>query len=147
MQALTVKLPNSVSYPVSDPDSHLEAVHLDTLASSLAMTSDAPLLSEKRYQRLLKRYLNVLSAVSLLNEQGQLILNQGFANETTLSIVAGTLIYALERISLELTWQGDRIWLGSDLVLFKWQSDRYLYLQTQTPYKTRVDELLDFLKS
>ncbi|NJK47394.1 hypothetical protein HC931_03640 [Candidatus Gracilibacteria bacterium] len=120
---------------------------MDTLASSLAMTSDSPMLSQKRYQKILKRYLNVVNAVSLLNEQGQLILNQGFSNETTLSIVAGTLIYALERISLELTWQGDRIWLGSDLVLFRWKSDRYLYLQTQIPFKTRVDELLDFLKS
>ncbi|MCU0533018.1 MAG: hypothetical protein MUD14_03860 [Hydrococcus sp. Prado102] len=143
MQALPVQFPEPISYN----DAHLEEVHLDTLASSLAMTSDAPMLSQKRYQKILKRYLYVLNAVSLLNEQGQLILNQGFSNETTLSVVAGTLIYALERISLELTWQGDRIWLGSDLVLFKWQSDRYLYLQTQTPFKTRVDELLDFLKS
>ncbi|NJM89633.1 MAG: hypothetical protein HC847_23290 [Hydrococcus sp. RU_2_2] len=143
MQALPVKFSNPVSYN----DSHLEEVHLDTLASSLAMTSDSPMLSQKRYQKILKRYLNVVNAVSLLNEQGQLILNQGFSNETTLSIVAGTLIYALERISLELTWQGDRIWLGSDLVLFRWKSDRYLYLQTQIPFKTRVDELLDFLKS
>jgi hypothetical protein len=143
MQALPVQFPN----PVSHQDSHLEEEHLDTLASSLAMASDSPLLSQKRYQKLLKRYLHVLNAVSLLNEQGQLILNQGFSNETTLSIVAGTLIHALERISLELSGHGDRIWLGSDLVLFRWQSDRYLYLQTQLPFKTRVDELLDFLKS
>jgi hypothetical protein len=143
MQALSVRFSDPVSYN----DSHLEEEHLEALASSLAMISDSPMLSQKRYKKILKRYLFVLNAVSLLNEEGQLIVNQGFSNEDTLSIVAGTLIYALERIRLELTGHGDRIWIGSDLVLFRWQSDCYLYLKTQTPFKTRVDELLDFLKN
>lgn len=127
--------------------SRLYEVQLNTLASSLARTSNVPLLKEKRYQKLLKSYQDILTAVAFLNEEGQLILNQGFSNETSLSIVAGTLIYALERINLELNWQGDRIWLGSDSVLFRLHRDRYLYLQTQMPFKTRVDELLDLLKS
>jgi hypothetical protein len=127
--------------------SRLYEVQLNTLASSLARTSSVPLLKEKRYLRLLKNYQDILTAIAFLNEEGQLILNQGFSNDTSLSIVAGTLIYAIERIALEIDWQGDRIWLGSDSVLFRLSCDRYLYLQTQMPYKTRVDELLDLLKS
>jgi hypothetical protein len=144
MQTLSTKFPNLISHP----SSHLlDEMRLDNLAASLASTSNVPLLSEKRYQKLLKTYLHLLTAVALLNEEGELIFNHGFSDETSLSIVAGTLIYSLERINLELNWEGDRIWLASDSVLFRLHQDRYLYLQTQMPFRKRVDEMLDLLKN